>query len=256
MHFFAVFLSLVLLGFLAPGAQADTITIVADQWCPFNCSPNGDRQGYMIDVAREIFKEDGHQVVYRNVPWKRALMETKTGRHNAVVGASRTDAAGFVFPDEELARNYLAFYVRKGSAWRFTGPDALSGVLLGVCAGYDYRQWLNDYIANHAGSKKRVYVMHGDYPLQNNLRMLVAERIDAVVDTELSILGTAKKLGLIERIELAGYGKEPAYIYIAFSPALKSSTMYARTLSAGIARLRSSGRLAQILDAYGLKDWK
>ena len=50
------------------------------------------------------------------VPWKRAIAETRSGRYHGAIGASKTDAQGFVFPEEELARNVLSFYIKKDAA--------------------------------------------------------------------------------------------------------------------------------------------
>ena len=76
-------------------------------------------------------------------------------------------------------------------------------------------------------------------------------RTDAVVDTEASIRYVAKSMGVLDKIELAGYGNEPAYIYIAFSPNHSPSARYARLLSEGIVRLRNEGRLEILLRNSG-----
>jgi len=133
-----------LLGFFCPAAgYADQITIVADHWPPFNLEANAPKKGYMIDIADAVFKPHGITVIYQNIPWNRALHETKEGNYNAVVGASKTDAEGFVFPHQELARNKMAFFIRENDTWQFEGVSSLSGKRLGAVDGYDYRQGLN-----------------------------------------------------------------------------------------------------------------
>ena len=235
---------------------AEEIILSADPWPPFNTEPGSKNEGYLIDVAREVFEPLGHQVTYTCVPWKRALDGTRSGRYTGAVGASTTDASGFIFPNEELARNVLAFYTLADNPWRFEGPESIASVTIGVAAGYDYRRWLNDYIRIHAGDAGRVQVIAGKNPLKLNLKKLLLERIDVVVDSEAVIRYTAKQMNVLEKIKPAGYGVEPAYIYIAFSPALPRSDALARQLSDGIVQLRHSGRLQAILDRYGLRDWK
>ena len=245
-----------LMAMAASGALAETITIVADEWPPFNAEPNSGAEGYMVDVARAAFEPRGISVVYRTVPWKRAITDTRNGVYTGVIGASRTDAEGFVFPAEELARNYLAFYVKRGIPWRFQGLESIQKITLGVIGGYDYRVWLNTYIDANRRNPDRVQVMTGDMPLERNLKKLLTGRIDVVVDTEAAIRWVAKRMGVLDEIEVAGYGDEPAYCYIAFSPSLPESRTYAEILSEGIAELRANGGLREILDRYGVGDWK
>jgi polar amino acid transport system substrate-binding protein len=235
---------------------AETITIVADQWPPFNGEPNSEFEGYMVDIARAVFEAEGITVEYYNVPWKRALAETKDGKYTGAIGASKTDAKGFVFADEELARNTLAFYVKKGNPWRFTGLNSIKEITLGTVGGYDYRQWLNEYIEANRNDPEKVQILMGEAPLPRNLRKLLVGRIDVVVDNEPAIRFAANQLGVLDQIEAAGYGQELSYCYIAFSPSLPESQRYAQMLSDGIAELRASGKLQDILDRYELIDWK
>ena len=239
-----------------PAIAAEKIVLVADPWPPFNMESNVDQEGYIVDVARAVFEAAGYKVAYETVPWKRAIEGTRSGKYTGAIGASKTDAKGFVFPEEELARNLLTFYVRQDSQWRFEGPASLETVSIGVAAGYDYRRWLNDYIQDHRKNEARVQVVSSHTPLKQNLKKLLLGRVDVVVDTEAAVRYTAKTLGILDKIKPAGYGVEPAFIYIAFSPALEESPKLARQLSAGIVELRRSGQLKVILDRYGLVDWK
>ena len=235
---------------------AEEIILAADSWPPFNTEPGNTLEGYMVDVAREVFKAFGNTVTYKTVPWKRAIDGTRAGRYTGAIGASKNDAAGFVFPEEELARNVLAFYTLTDNPWRFQGPASIENVIIGVAAGYDYRRWLNDYIHAYGGDEQRVQVIVGKNPLRQNLKKLLLQRIDVVVDNEAAIRFTANQMNVLEKIKAAGYGQEPAYIYIAFSPALPQATVLAHQLSEGIVELRRCGRLQAILDRYGLNDWK
>lgn len=236
--------------------QAETISIVADEWPPFNGKAGSDNEGYMIDIAREVFKEKGIQVDYKNIPWKRALKEVRSGSFTSVVGASKSDAEGFIFPGEELTRNYLAFYVLKENDWKYENPASVNSISIGVIGGYDYRKWLNNYIKSHKNNYAKVQIMHGQSPLMKNLNKLLYKRIDVVVDNEAAIRSVAKKMGILSKIKPAGYGKKASYCYIAFSPALEKSGTYAEILSEGIRKMRTSGKLQKILDRYGLIDWK
>jgi polar amino acid transport system substrate-binding protein len=249
-------LSLIVSLLLSTTSMAEEIVLVADPWPPFNIELGSDQEGYIVDIARVVFESFGYTVIYKTVPWKRAIEGTRSGSYTGAIGASKTDAKGFVFPTEELARNVLAFYVRKDSQWQFTGPASIENISIGVAAGYDYRHWLNDYIRSHSADQRRVQVIAGTHPLKQNLQKLILKRIDVVVDNESAIRFKARKMGILDKIKPAGYGVEPADIYIAFSPNLPESPMLAHQLSDGIRELRRSGQLKAILDRYDLLDWK
>ena len=236
--------------------HAETISLVADDWAPFNGTPNMQPEGYMVDIAREVFKAHNIGVTYQLMTWKRALEGTRTGAYMAVIGPTKEEAPYLIFPKEELSRNRLSFWVKKGTAWRFRNRDSVRQVSLGVIEGYDYRKWLNQYAQQNRNDKTKIQFVAGVNPMEMNLRKLMAGRIKAVVDNEAVIRYAAKQLGFQDSIELAGYDSEYAYCYIAFSPAHARSRAYARMLSEGTEKLRKSGRLAKILDVYGLRDWK
>lgn len=253
---FRLFLTLFVALILPTATMADEIVLVADPWPPFNNEIGSDQEGYIVDVARAVFEVAGHTVIYKNIPWKRAILGTRSGMYTGAIGASKTDAEGFVFPDEELARNVLSFYVRQDDEWEFKGPASLKTVSIGVVEGYDYRKWLNKYIQQHRGNIQRVQVITSEYPLRQNLRKLFYKRIDVVVGNESAIRYTAREMGILDKIKYAGYGVEPAYIYIAFSPNLPESPKLAQQLSQGINLLRRNGQLKEILDRYGILDWR
>jgi len=249
-------LVLLLLGLFPKAGWGETITLAADEWAPFNIQPGKQPEGYMVDIAREVFTSHNIEVVYKVVPWTRALEGTKTGEYTAAVGASKNDARDFIFHDEELTINQLSFWVKKGNPWRFTGHNSVQQVSLGLIQSYDYRSWLNTYAESHKQDTDKVQFVTGENPLEMNLRKLVAGRVGAVVDNEATIRYKAMQLGLLDAIELAGKDTELVPCYIAFSPAIPRSVDYARMLSDGIVTLRKNGRLQQILAVYGLGDWK
>lgn len=49
-------------------AYADVITLVADEWCPYNCTPDTDHPGFMIEIAQYAFEHAGHTIVYTTIP--------------------------------------------------------------------------------------------------------------------------------------------------------------------------------------------
>lgn len=250
-HLFSV---LILLSAFANNAAAEKITIAADVWCPFNCEPNSEQPGFMIEVANKVFTAQGHEVNYIVMNWSRAIREAELGNINGIIGAFPGDAPDFIFPEQELSVLSNTFFVHKDSNWHYQGVDSLKEIQLVAIAGYDYGPELRKYI-QQSGSEHVSLLSGQGQPLRRGIQMLNLKRIGAIVEADQVFWYTAQQLGIAGNFKAAGHSSEPMKSYIAFSPALESSSEFAQTLSDGIVSLRASGELAEILQKYGLKDW-
>ncbi|NDC56670.1 MAG: hypothetical protein EBZ69_07685, partial [Alphaproteobacteria bacterium] len=105
--------------------RAETITLVADEWCPFTCDPASDphKPGFLIDIVKAVFEKKGHVVTYRLLPWTRAINDTREGKYAALVGASQADGPDFIFHRTPLSTMQNAFFVKKDNPWRYTGLE-------------------------------------------------------------------------------------------------------------------------------------
>ncbi len=239
----------------AGSALAATLTVRADNWPPFNGDPKSGKPGYMIEVLKAIFEPQGVQVDYQTMPWNRSKDEVKSGKYDAIVGADNEEAAGFVVPKESFGKYLNCFFVAPTSSWRFQGGESLKQIKLGVIEGYSYDEQVNAYIKSAPQGK--VVAATGDDALPRLLKMLQAGRIDAVLE-DASVLNAALSANNIpaSQVVLAGKLSVARDLNVAFSPARDTSRKYSEQFSAGIAELRKSGKLKQILDRYNVKDWK
>lgn len=249
-------------GVLAVGltaATAETIKITADVWPPYTMDPSSGSAGYLIDVAKAVFEEQGHTVVYSVKPYARAVNDTKSGVEHAVAGIYAPDAAdlGLHYPANELGVSINTFFVRAEDSWSYVpakGNANFSSVRIGVITDYSFRE-IQDYLDANKTSEKVQYIS-GDNPLETNLRKLLAKRIDATIDDKIVVTYLSKQLGLSDKIKPAGSLGDKNTIVIGFSPANPKGAAYARQLSEGVARLRANGSLKKILARYALSDWK
>lgn len=234
---------------------ADVISLRADPYCPYNCKPDSERPGYLIEIARAVFEPAGHTIDYRSLNWSRALAEARKGQYDGVVGGLKSDAPDFVYPDVPLGSAQFCFYTKKSSAWSYSGVASLSGITLGVVANYSFGETLDPYIKANAGNVRKIDAVSGDAALDSNVKKLLLGRVGAVLDDAavVSFYLAGKKLTDETRVAGCDGAKE---IYIGFSPANPKSKDRAALLAAGLETLRASGELAKILERYGLKDWK
>lgn len=229
-------------------ARAETITLAADLWCPYNCEPDAAQPGFMVDVARAVFEPRGHVVQYRVLPWKRAIREAEKGNISGVIGATRSDAPGLVFPDCDMVDYLATFYVRRGTPWRYTGLPSLAGKRLGVVAGYSYGPDIDGLVQAKNGL---VHESVGDDACMVNLRHLSAGRLDVALE-DVNVVGHLR--GQSDSFQdLQPAGALPARdMSIAFSPKLPRSGEYAALLCQGLRELRASGRLDALRARYGM----
>ena len=238
-----------------PCAARPLITLRSDLWCPYNCTPGSDHPGYAVEIAQIVFGEAGYDVDYQLLNWTRSIEEARQGTADAVIGAYQTDVPGFAIPREPIGRSSAGFAVRQQDPFRYNGPRSLDGHVLGVVATYEFAGPLGAYLHEMRGDRSRVQSMSGDGALAKNLQKLMAGRLDVVIDDSYVLARTIKELQLEDRVSLSR-DKTSVAVYVAFSPANKLSPLFAKLLTDGIARLRASGRLAEILKRYGVHDWQ
>lgn len=230
-------------------ASSDTIVLMADEWCPYNCEPGSDAPGFMVEIAREALAPFGHAIEYETLNWARSLHRAGSGEINGVIGAIPVEAPGFVFgPPMGTYVDVVAF--RKGEAIH---PDEIAnqdGLRLGAINGYEYYGVVSDYIELNSEDPSIVQYMSGDDALEKNLRKLIAGRLDMVAEVRAVLEYTLAQTGLAEQVEL-GLTDDVDEIFIAFSPALPTSRTYANQLTEGVALLRQSGRFDEIMSKYG-----
>lgn len=238
-------------------AEATTVRIAADAWYPFNGDPNSDHQGYMVDVAKRVLEAKGFKIEYRIMPWARAIAEMKAGRINGVIGATKDEVEGAVFPEESLGMSANVFFVTAESNWEFKDQTSLSRITLGGITDYSYGSVIQDYIRKNQNNLKLIQLTNGDSALEQNIRKLAAKRIEVLVESPEVFWNKLKELGLPNKnFKQAGIAGEKDPIYIAFSPKKENSKVIAETLSNGTAEFRNNGELKEILARYGIEDWK
>ncbi|SMF08932.1 substrate-binding periplasmic protein [Pseudobacteriovorax antillogorgiicola] len=238
----------------APAVWSQTLEVRADPWCPYTCDDESEKKGYMIELLKTIFEPQGLKVSYSNLSWKRALDSTRKGRYNAVVGAFRSDAPDFVFPESHagISRNF--FYALPKSTWQYTGPKSLQGQTVGIIRGYTYGDDIDELLKDPE-KKRFAQLFYGNNALDDMIESVRDRRIMAFIDdTNVVAYSLAQKF---PKLKLRKVGQlEEEKVFVAFSPAIKESKRYAQMFDEGMKNIRKKGELAKILSRYNLEDWK
>ena len=247
-----------LLLLVSRAGAGETLVLAADNWCPYNCDPASGRPGYVVELARAIFRERAITIEYQQISWSRSLHLARAGQVNGLIGVTPREAPELVFPEEPVGVSHNSYWTVKSSHWRYNGPRSLDNLQVGVIQQYDYGKPLNTYLHDPA-NRSHVQWLSGPNALVQNLKKLAASRVDVVVEDEAVVRYMARKSGLLERFRLAGVegsARGEDDVYLAFSSRDPHARQHARTLDTGIRALRRSGELARILARYGLRDWK
>ena len=243
-----------------PAASAGTgqsLLALSDPWCPYNCQPDSDRPGYVVEMLREVFTPPTWRLSYRIVPWDRALQEVRDGQAALALVLTREQAQqhGLLIGRETVGEPIDCLYVSAGNPLRFNRAadlDALRQVA--VVSGYEYEHAFGEWLARPANRHKIVFT-RGANPAEVNARNLARGRVDGVIETAAVMQLQIQQLRLQDRIREAGC-QTASPVYVGFSPRLPNAAQLVEHFDQGIAELRRSKRLARILSRYGQQDWK
>jgi polar amino acid transport system substrate-binding protein len=225
---------------------ADTITVAADMWCPYNCAPDSSKPGIALEILKKAFPDD--TIKYELVDWDSAVARTRAGEFDGIVGAARSDAPDFIFPSKSFAYTENCFFTRRKSPWKFAGYDELSKIKLGVIKAYSYGDDIDSYV--NKAKPENLMVAEGQDPLADLIKALDSGAIAALVsDKNVFVYSTAEKhKDGAYKADMCGEKDE---LYIAFSPAkAERSQKLADQLAAGIDALVNKRQMPAIFLRY------
>jgi len=251
MHFFYLFFILI----FTFSSNANTLKVVSDIWCPYICE-DYKNPGYIVELIRDIFAQNNINIKFEIVPLARAIKLTKNNKVDMVLALT----------DEHIIKNELNknnisigsfandFFVAEGNRWRYISENDLSlflseGNKLGIIKGYEYGKYI------HMLQKEKpeyFHMSHGESPLLMNIDMLNKKRINILLDTKNTVIFKMKNE--TNKLIYAGTQGDNIPLYIGFSESI--SPKYKLLLDEGITHFRKSGKLAVILNKYGISDWE
>ena len=227
------------------------IIFSGDYWCPYNCEPNSEYEGYMVDILKAIFDAEGYSVKYQLSNWSRALKETRSGRFHGVIGALKGDAPDFLYHKTALGQSSTSIWAHKKTNITYKQLSDLDPFTIGISQDYSYGKTTDTYLAQQP--KNKVSALSGLEPLNRNIQRL-KNRIDVLLEDESVMLHHLKQSTNALPIKLAGIICSED-VFVALSPVNPNAKRYAKIIDEGIEKLRTSGALASILARYGLTDW-
>ncbi len=241
---------------LTPAERDRPIVIASDPWCPYACDPDADgREGYMVDLTREIFEGLGFKVDYRVVNFSMMKRMAKDGSATAVPGMASTMDGAVVLPDLAQGNSANAVALPRTHSFTFAKPQDFERYRLGVIKDYDYGGTLQEYVDQNIQNPDRIFVLSGfGYShLVQGLRMLSAGRIDMLLDDHNVLRWQVRRMGMQQQLATRSL-KDDADLFVGFSQNDPRAPELARIMAEGTRRMRENGRLAAIMRNYGLEE--
>jgi polar amino acid transport system substrate-binding protein len=237
-------------------AHAAPLEVFADEWCPFNCQPGTAKPGYVVEVLQAVFAPDG--ITYRVLPWKRALLTAQRGAGTAAIGATQemAKAEHLQIGQEPVGYDADCLYVLAGNAARYQGKaDDLNPLKrVGVALGYQYDEGFGEWLARTV-NKRKIFMASGDQPAARNLAKLTMGSLDGMIEGRAVMDYLLLNTAFAKSVVSVGCNT-PVPIYVAFGTIHPQGDALVEQFDQGLVALRSSGKLAEILAKYGLKDWQ
>lgn len=238
---------------VASGAQAQQITITADQWCPYNCEPGSDAPGYVVEIAERIYEAEGYTINYTNMPWSRALAAGAAGDVHGVIAVSfQPETEEMVLPEEPLTVYEIHAVTRADDTWNYEGVDSLEGKTPAVVFGYNYGDEFTEW---QEANEDKLVVNRGDGALEQNFRMVQRGRADFAIDGLNVLRYSLNEAGMTDDFRFAGVIGEAVPLYLGFSKKAGDADKLARMWTDGVREMRGNGELETILSKYGVGDW-
>lgn len=224
-------------------AKENTLIVAADPWPPF-IDPESPDGGLCIEIIRESFKTQGYTILFKEVPWARAISGVKLGKYDILpdVWYSK-DRSEYLYFSKPFIENKLKFIKLKTSNFEYTDIESLNGKTVGTIRDFSYDQVFMD---------SDIVTKEPTASLKQNILRLIYNRIDLVLEDELVAITVIKK-DFPEFINKIEFCKQPLSIknlYIASGYKNPRHKEIIDTFNKGFDEIISNGSYKNIMERY------
>lgn len=199
----------------AEGQSAERMLhIVSSTWDPYEYEVNGEAKGIGIEITREAFRRMGYDVDIEFVPFKRALEMIQTGEADILTDVNRTTEREVFgnFSKEPILISTTCLFVKVDSPITFNGDIfEMAPYKFGINRGYTHGSEFDDAVKN-----KQLIVEEAEDTDQNVVK-LINDRIDILIENELVVLSTLKRLNYQSEVKTLQPPYRKKELYLMFS---------------------------------------
>lgn len=221
-------------------AQQPEFQVVTGELAPYTFTENGELSGFVVEIVQDVINRVGfpHDILVE--PWKRALVNSHARRITfpLIRSADREADYTWIAP---LASDGSAFVVRAKDPTNYTSMDDFKGLRIGVLLGARTTTILEELGFTHIEPVSTT---------EQNVKKLLAGRIDAWFESELMVQFTLKKMGIGDDQVTIAFRRPKAPMYIVASPDIPESVIAA--WRSAIDAMKADGTYQKILEKYGI----
>ena len=244
--------------FLVYAEQPKVLTLVADTYCPYNCTAGAKSEGILVDLTRAVFEAKGYEIRYKVVPWTRALKMVKEGQADIALGSPPEEAVphGLIKGSQPIGYGIDCVYVRADNPLKYNNraDDLNSLKKVGTVADFQYYEQMAEWL-QRPENKSKNFIARGETASETNLIHLSLGRLDGLMETSAVIDYLIMQKKLEGKVRIAGCHK-PQAVFNLISPQRKDARQLAAELDSGILALEKDGKVQPILERYGVHQWK
>lgn len=229
----------------------DKVRITSGEWSPY-MSLSLEHNGLIAQIAREAFEVQGVKVQISFFPWARTQELSKSGEWDATLAFTKTKLREpfYIFSDPIYTGHYVFFH-RKEWTFQWNNYSDLSKYMMASTRGFGgMGQSFLD--AEESGL---IHVLRNTNDIQSFM-MLQSRRVQ-LVPSDLEV-GYVLLHDIFGKKAVNEFSHNPTQIRIsdyclAISKKSKKAQEILETFNAGLAKLRKSGRYAEILKSWYAK---
>lgn len=217
---------------------------------PLSYNENGVAKGFFLDVFRETARRAGFEITLVLFPVKRLEAYLQSGDIDGVAALSPTKEREryLIYSQTPIMISRGRVFVKKGREFPFSAISDLTGKRIGIVAGWSVN---DDELARafRQGTLRTESVTRYD----QNLKKLMAERVDCIIGTEQLTWYHAHKLGVAGNLVAL---KMPVSAYCAFyavgrfAKNVGAPEAFIKKMDAALRKILSDGTYAKFERQY------
>jgi len=227
---------------------AEKITLANGEWAPY-LSKDLKHSGYMSHIVSEAFAEEGIEVDYVFLPWKRGFEDAKEGKYQGslIWGYNDDRAKDFLYSDTVAELGTSLFY-NKSNPIEWNEPADLKKYKMGGVIGYAYG--IEELEKQGVLKIERIGKDVGNY------KKLAAGRLDIVLeDTEVGH-ESINKLGMTEQLAVHPKTLKSRKYSVIISKNAPNAQALVDAFNRGLKKLKDDGRYQKYLEASRRGEYK
>lgn len=219
---------------------------------PLSYSENNSAKGLFVDIMTEIAARSDLNISIRFYPFPRLLQYLQSGEIDGVLSIyHRPEREDFlIYSSQPVLVSRVLIFTREEDDREYRNTEDMYGKVFGRMSGWS----LNNAEMEEAVNKGDIILSEArDY--NQNLRQLVAGRLDGLILTEQLTWFHASQMGLSHQIKPADLVLSESISYLALSrlsPRIENHADLIETINTALGAILTDGTYDELLRRYNL----